>query len=202
MNSSYRIRCASIGDAQGIAAIYGPMVEHTIISFEERAPDRGEMARRMEALAPQWPWLIAEAGGGIVAGYAYASAHHARAAYRWSVDVTVYLAGAHRGRRVGTALYAALMRLLTLQGYHRAYAGIALPNDASVALHRAFGFELVGVYTEVGYKFGAWHDVAWFQCPIGSAPEGREPQPFASLDPQVVAQALDPSPPQQRTAIE
>jgi L-amino acid N-acyltransferase YncA len=191
MNSSYRIRCASSGDAEGIAAIYAPMVEETTISFEERAPDGGEMARRMQAIAPQWPWLIADAGNGVVAGYAYAGAHHTRAAYRWSVDVTVYLGAAHRGQRLGTSLYSVLLRLLTLQGYHRAYAGITLPNDASVALHRAFGFELVGVCTEVGYKFGAWHDVALFQCALVSAPDVREPEPFASLDPKVVLQALE-----------
>jgi phosphinothricin acetyltransferase len=189
MKSSYRIRCVQTDDAEQIAAIYAPMVEDTVVSFEECAPSAQEMARRIRATTPSWPWLIAESGGTVL-GYAYASAHRTRAAYRWSVDVTVYIADSARRQGLGTALYAALFELLAHQGYHRAYAGITLPNDASVALHRAAGFKLVGVYAEVGFKLGAWRDVSWWQRVIDSGTGGAEPQPFTSLDPGLLAAAL------------
>jgi phosphinothricin acetyltransferase len=189
MKSPYRIRCAQTDDAEHIAAIYAPMVEDTVVSFEECAPSVPEMARRIGATTQTWPWLVAESDGSIL-GYAYASAHRTRAAYRWSVDVTVYVASAARRQGVGTALYAALFELLALQGYHRAYAGITLPNEASVALHRAVGFELVGVYAEVGFKLGAWRDVSWWERVIESGSDGAEPQPFPSLDPGLLVAAL------------
>lgn len=156
------IRMANEADAEAIAAIYAPTVENTAISFETTAPDRDEFARRLCHTLETLPWLVFEAEDGV-AGYAYASAFRAREAYRWSCEVSLYVASdAHRGG-VGRRLYLALLELLTRQGYRRAFAGITLPNPASVGLHEALGFETVGVYRAAGFKFDAWHDVGWWQ---------------------------------------
>jgi phosphinothricin acetyltransferase len=155
------MRIAAPADAPAVAEIYAPYVRDTVISFELEAPDGAEMAGRIETTLARFPWLVWELGG-RVAGYAYASAHRDRAAYQWSVDTTVYVAQwAHR-RGVGMALSRTLVRALALQGFHRAYAGIALPNAASVALHEAVGYAPVGVYRDVGFKLGAWRDVGWW----------------------------------------
>ena len=120
------------------------------------------MAERVETTLRSYPYLVAENGGRVV-GFAYASQHRARAAYRRSVDVTVYVAEHARGAGVGRALYGDLLPMLAERGFHAAFGGIALPNPGSVALHEAMGFEHVGVYREVGFKFGRWHDVGWWQ---------------------------------------
>jgi L-amino acid N-acyltransferase YncA len=156
------IRSAGTEDAHAIAEIYRPIVESTAISFEETAPDDAQMARRIAETTAAYPWLLAESNGAVF-GYAYAGRHRERSAYRYSVDVSVYLAEEARGRGIGSALYAELFKQLQQRGFHRAFAGIALPNEASIALHRRFGFELVGVYKEVGRKFDRWIDVAWWQ---------------------------------------
>ena len=111
---------------------------------------------------------------GRVAGYAYGTAHRARAAYRFSTETTVYVDAAHRRAGVGRALYEALFVALAARGLHRAYAGIALPNDGSVGLHRAVGFTPVGVFAEVGWKFDRWHDVSWWQRPLGGGSAARD----------------------------
>ncbi len=156
------IRSVRIGDAAAIAAIYRPIVEASTISFEEVAPGPQEMARRIAEIASAYPWFVAEREGNV-AGYAYASRHRERAAYRYSVDVSVYVAENARKAGIASALYATLFEQLSERGFHRAFAGIALPNDASIALHRRFGFEPVGIYREVGWKFGGWLDVEWLQ---------------------------------------
>ncbi len=183
-----RIRIASPADAHAVAAIYAPIVRDTAISFETEPPDAQEMARRIEATLVGHPWLTAEAQDGTVDGYAYASRHRERGAYRWSVDVTVYLAPSARGQGLGRRLYGALLPLLVRQGFRSAFAGIALPNDASVALHEAVGFRPAGVYRDVGYKLGAWRDVGWWGLGLtdGDAP-GGEPIPFAALAPDLPA---------------
>lgn len=172
-------------DAEACAAIYAPSVTHGVASFEEVAPDAGEFARRIAALSERYPWLVAEAAG-QVAGYAYASPHRERAAYRWSAECTAYVAEDHRGQGVGKRLYATLFELLTRQGIRTVCAGITLPNEASVALHRASGFEPVGTYRRIGYKHGRWHDVLWLQLDLPSTGDGdppREPGPPVSLKP-------------------
>jgi L-amino acid N-acyltransferase YncA len=138
------------------------VVEHTAISFEETPPSVTEMAARIEATMQDYPYLVAELDG-QVAGYTYASQHRTRAAYRTSVDVTVYIAEGARRSGVGRALYGKLLPTLAKRGFHAAFAGIALPNEGSIALHESMGFTPLGIYHEVGRKFGNWHDVGWWQ---------------------------------------
>lgn len=132
------------------------------VSFELDAPGTEEMARRIAQFGTSHAWLVAEAGG-AVAGYAYGSPHRSRAAYASSCDVAVYVDPARARRGIGRALYAALFPLLAAKGSHAAFAGIALPNAASVGLHETMGFTQVGVYREVGWKLGGWRDVGWWQ---------------------------------------
>jgi phosphinothricin acetyltransferase len=168
------IRMATAADAGAVRAIYAPVVESTATSFELTVPSRDEMAARITDRQPAYPWLVAD-DAGTVAGYAYAGRFSARPAYGWSVETSVYIADAARGHGVGRALYAALLAVLTAQGYRRAMAGIALPNPASVRLHERAGFVPAGVYRSVGWKLGAWHDVGWWQR--GLAPADVAPSP-------------------------
>jgi phosphinothricin acetyltransferase len=156
------IRLATTADAGAIQAIYAPYVRDTAVSFETEPPTPEEIARRIASVSRSLPWLICEDAAGAVIGYAYASKHRERAAYDWSVDVAIYVQPSLHQRGVGRALYTSLFQLLRLLGYHRAFAGITLPNDASVGLHTAMGFQPVGVYQDVGFKLGRWHDVAWY----------------------------------------
>lgn len=170
---SMTIRMARPDDAPPITAIYAPFVSDTPTSFELIPPTENEMAHRLAKTLAQFPWLVADADG-AVAGYAYASKHRERAAYQWAADVSVYVHKDWRGNGVGRTLYSALFAILRAQGYYNIYAGIALPNPASVALHEAMGMIPVGVYHHVGYKAGAWHDVGWWQGALqepGAAPE-------------------------------
>jgi phosphinothricin acetyltransferase len=122
--------------------------------------------------------LVLEDGNALL-GYAYASPHHERAAYQWSVSTAIYVSGAHQGRGVGRALYTTLFEILRYLGYFKATAGITLPNAASVGLHEAFGFTQVGVYRHIGYKLGVWHDVAWYEADV--QPEAENPEPPRSI---------------------
>jgi len=160
------IRSATTADAEAIQRIYAPFVLETVISFEEVPPTVEEMAGRITSTQKAHPWLVA-VDGGKVCGYAYAGAHRERAAYRFSADTTVYIAPEAQRRGIGHMLYAELLPELKRRGVHMAFAGIALPNPGSVALHQSMGFAPVGVYREVGFKFGRWHDVGWWQRPLG-----------------------------------
>jgi L-amino acid N-acyltransferase YncA len=171
-------------DAVAVAAIYRPSVEGGLASFEEVAPDADEMARRMGLTLTRTPWLVAEGSDGAVVGYAYAAAHHERPGYRWAVNISVYVADGFQGRGIGRSLYDELLPILRRQGFVNAYAGITLPNPGSVALHEAIGMRRIGVYERVGFKLGAWRDVAWYGLRL-SDPAGvpTEPIPFPQLDP-------------------
>jgi L-amino acid N-acyltransferase YncA len=183
MGGAIRIRQAQARDAAMIAAVYAPYVRDTIISFEAEPPTAEEMGRRIAAIVARHPWLVAEQDGGIL-GYAYAGEHRSRAAYRWDVDVAVYLAAQAQRRGIGRRLYLALFEVLRRLGYVNAYAGISLPNAASVGLHEAVGFAPVGIYRSVGYKHGAWHDVGWWALSLLPPPATpAEPVPYATLDP-------------------
>lgn len=168
------IREANLGDAAAIQAIYAAIVRDTVISFEIDPPTMSQMEERMQAVQQRFPWLVCELDG-LVAGYVYASPHHERAAYQWSVNVSVYIHEDHHRRGIGRALYTSLFALLRLQGIYNAYAGITLPNPGSVGLHESMGFEPVGIYQQVGYKFGAWHDVGWWSLAL----RPLDPEPAA-----------------------
>ena len=158
------IRIARPDDADAIHAIYAPIVRDTTISFELEPPTVDEMRRRIAStFAGGLPWLVGVDDASAVVGYVYAGKHRERAAYQWSVDVTAYVRADCRGQGVGKALYARLFELLVAAGYCQAFAGIALPNAASVALHESIGFQPIGVYRNVGFKRGEWHDVGWWQ---------------------------------------
>jgi phosphinothricin acetyltransferase len=172
------IRLATREDASQIAAIYRPFCEDNSISFETEAPDGAEIAARIEKINRRFAWLVDDRDG-VIAGYAYASPHRERAAYRWAVEVTVYIAEGFRGQGVGRALYGELFRRLRELGIFKAYAGLVVPNPQSQAFHEAMGFTLVGVYHNVGYKLGAWWDTSWWELallpPMGSPAEPRTP---------------------------
>jgi L-amino acid N-acyltransferase YncA len=186
-----RIRFATPDDAVGMLAIYAPFCESSYVSFEIAAPTETQMRERIARITGEYPWLVCEADS-EVAGYAYASRHRERAAYRWAVDVAVYVAEAHRRRNVGRALYASLFGILRQQGYFKAYAGITLPNAASVGLHEALGFAQVGVFRGEGFKLGQWRDVGWWELNLRPRSDNpTEPRPIGSVrNDAVVAAAL------------
>jgi L-amino acid N-acyltransferase YncA len=175
------VRPARGSDAAQIAAIYGPYVEGHHFTFEEVPPNAGEIALRMAN--PIHPWLVADEDGRIL-GYASTSPMRNRAAYRWSIETGIYLAPDARGRGIGRKLLSAHVDLLRRQGFVTAIAGIALPNEASVALHEKLGFTLSGIERGVGFKLGQWIDVGRWQrdlAPRTSSP--GEPLTWASLLP-------------------
>lgn len=178
MKGALEIRIALESDAAAVAAIYAPIVAETAISFETVPPSAKMMAERMRSTLATHPFLVAERAGKVV-GYAYASAHAAREAYQWSTNVTVYVAADARGGRVGRRLYGVLFPVLEAQGFHAAFAGIALPNAASVALHEAVGFQPLGVYREVGFKHGRWHDVGYWRRSLNVETPPSPPVAFA-----------------------
>ncbi len=159
------LRAATLGDAAAIAAIYAPHVLGGVVSFEVEPPDAAAIAARMAASDGFYPWLVA-ARKGEVLGYAYASKFRERAAYRFAVETSIYVADAAQRQGVGRTLYAALLATLRAQGFVQAIGGIALPNPASVALHEGLGFDHAGTYREIGYKHGQWIHVGIWQCPL------------------------------------
>lgn len=174
------LRLATPDDAPDMATIYDPIVLHTPISFEVDPPGPDEMRRRITATLPLFPWLVATDPAGRVNGYVYASRHRERAAYQWSVDVTAYVREDSRGQGLASRLYTALFAELVALGYYQAFAGITLPNVASVRLHESVGFEALGVYRQVGFKLGAWRDVGWWQKTLRApGADAAAPRAFA-----------------------
>lgn len=163
------IRSATECDAAALLAIYRPFVENTAVSFEDVAPTVEEFAARIAKVNAGWRWLVAERNGRRI-GYAYGSSHRERSAYRWSVEVSAYVDPQFHRQGVARALYERLLDDLAQAGFCSAYAGITLPNDGSIALHRSVGFEPIGTFESVGSKFGQWHDVAWFQRTLREQP--------------------------------
>jgi phosphinothricin acetyltransferase len=173
-----KIRIAEPSDAADILAIYAPYCESSPVSFEIVAPSVAEMSERVDRILRQYPWLVCDTDGEL-AGYVYAAQHRLRAAFRWSVDVAVYVSTDHHRRGVGRALYTSLFGILQEQNYFKAYAGITLPNVQSVALHEALGFRPISVYPGAGYKLGRWLDMGWWQLSLRpQIPEPPEPIPF------------------------
>ncbi|MBC8351547.1 MAG: N-acetyltransferase [Planctomycetes bacterium] len=165
MTLPFTIRTAATTDADELLEIYRPYVETTAVSFELEIPTAARFAERIKRAVEKWSWLVAEIDERPI-GYAYGSAHRAREAYAYSVETSAYVHASHHRDGVARALYTVLFRHLRELGYGNAYAGITLPNEPSVGFHKSFGFEPIGVFPRVGYKFGKWHDVAWLYRPI------------------------------------
>ncbi|SES83035.1 GNAT family N-acetyltransferase [Geodermatophilus poikilotrophus] len=177
MAESWLVRDATVEDAAACARIYEPYVRDTVVSFELEPPTAAEVAGRIAAALARHAWVVLEDDGRVV-GYAYGSTFNARAAYDWSTSVSVYTETGRRRTGAGRALYTALFDRLAARGFRTALAGVVLPNDASVGLHAAMGFEPVGTFRRVGWKLGHWHDVAWSQRPLGTGP-GEDDDPPA-----------------------
>lgn len=184
------IRVATPADAEAVRSIYSPSVTVSHTSFELEVPSAEAIAARIAALEGRLPWLVCEEDGAPM-GYAYAAPFRDRPAYAWTVETSVYVDGAHHRRGVGRALYRALLGCLRLQGYRMVIGGIALPNDASVALHESFGFRRVGTFSAVGFKFGGWHPVGFWELdllPLAADPP--PPRPWRVLDEDERVRAL------------
>jgi phosphinothricin acetyltransferase len=182
-----KIRLARREDGEAAAGIYGSIVRETAISFETTPPTAAEMAARIAGVNRDHAWLVAEEGVSVL-GYVYAGKHRDPGAYAWSTNTSVYLRKDARGKGLGRALYRALFKVLKAQNYRTAFAGIALPNAASVRLHESIGFTHLGTYVRVGFKFGRWHDVGWWQLPLA---EGfHPPLPIVPLSKLGDVQAL------------
>ena len=178
---AFIVRPARESDAAACLEIYAPFVRDTAVSFEAQVPSLEIYRGRILETLQRTPWLVAEQEG-RVAGFAYATRHRERAAYQWSVEVTVYLAPQFQRQGLGRKLYAPLFHCLRAQGFCNAYAVITLPNPASVALHEKLGFLPVGVFGKAGFKLGRWHDVGWWGLPLREPPNDPEPpRPLAEL---------------------
>ncbi len=164
-NSSLEIRLIRNTDTAEVLEIYRHYVLNTHITFEYEVPTLEEFSNKIEHILLEYPWLVCCYNDGVV-GYAYGSRHRAKTAYQWSPEATIYMRPEFQGRGVGRVLYDALFELLRLQGYFNVYAGVALPNEGSERLHRATGFDELGVFKKIGYKLGKWHDTKWFHLAL------------------------------------
>jgi phosphinothricin acetyltransferase len=161
------IRLAKTSDANEIRDIYSPSILSAAISFETEIPSIEEMQKRIENCLQKYPWIVCEVNRNI-AGYVYASKHRDREAYQWSCECSVYVQNDFKGKGIGTELYQLLFQILKLQGFRNVYAGITLPNTASVNLHEKCGFIHFANYENIGYKFGNWHTVGWWKLQINN----------------------------------
>ncbi|NOU26670.1 MAG: N-acetyltransferase [Polyangiaceae bacterium] len=185
------LRVARSADAAAIANIFAHYVEHTTISFHDTPPTIASWTGQLEQHGGRYPWIVAVDADDVV-GFAYATEHLPRAAYRWSVNTTIYLRDGLQRRGVGRTLYQGLLASLRGLGIANAYAGITLPNAPSEGLHRAVGFTLVGIYDAVGFKHGAWRDVAWYRNRLASLETPAEPRAFQDASAAELARWLSP----------
>lgn len=185
------IRLAQEADAPEILAIYEPYIKETSITFEYETPSLDEFKNRIRQISSDYPYLVCLSEDRII-GYAYAHRHMERAAYQWNAELSVYLHNAYLGCGIGKTLYNTLIEILQLQNVRNVYGGAAFPNENSEKLHEHLGFQKLGVYHNTGYKFGAWHDVMWFEKAIRS--HDLDPQPFLSIqevDKEAIAEILN-----------
>jgi L-amino acid N-acyltransferase YncA len=183
------IRIATSEDARAMCAIYADYVRTTAITFELEPPSVEDFADRIRDVSSYGAWLACEIDG-AVAGYAYGGRFRPRAAYRWTTELSVYVARDLQRRGIARALYTALLGILKAQGYRTAVAGATLPNEGSARLHEGMGFRAVGVFRAVGNKLGAWHDVGWWDLDLRSLPPGGpSPKPLSEIGPAAIAEA-------------
>jgi phosphinothricin acetyltransferase len=180
------IRIIQPNDTKKVLDIYTPYVKNTAITFEYDVPSEEEYANRIKQITAFYPFLVSEIDGQVV-GFTYANSFRPKAAYQWSTETTIYLNSSFQGRGLGTQLYLALFSVLKLQGFINAYAGVAIPNDASIRLHKKTGFKEIGKFNEIGYKLGAWHTTQWFELALNH--HFIEPAPVLSIhEPEIVKQ--------------
>lgn len=188
--NDYKIRMAVPEDAESILNIYGPYIENTVITFEYERPVPEAFADRIREIVGFYPYLVYEEDGKI-RGYAYAHRQMERAAYQWNAELSVYVDEEARGKGIGKALYGVILELLKRQNICNVYAGVTCPNERSESLHRHFGFELLGIYHNTGYKFGKWHDVMWFEKFLNKGEEKpRQVKSVHDLDKEEMAEIL------------
>jgi L-amino acid N-acyltransferase YncA len=159
------VRLAVSHDAKQIREIYSPSILTTAISFETEVPSIEEIQSRIKNCLQKFPWIVCNVNGQIAA-YVYASKHREREAYQWSCECSVYTHDDFKGKGIGKELYQLLFQILKLQGFRNVYAGITLPNAASIGLHEKCGFKKFAVYENIGFKFGNWHTVGWWKLQI------------------------------------
>lgn len=169
MSIAKTIRLATEADSGALLEIYAPYIRDTAISFEYEVPSVADFRERVIKVLTKYPWLVCEIDHKIV-GYSYASQHRERAAFGWAVDASVYIHPDYHRKKIGKALYVALLELLKVQGFYNVYAGITSSNEKSLRFHETFCFKQVGFYRNVGYKFGQWHDVAWMELALAEHP--------------------------------
>lgn len=190
MERKFTLRLATVEDAPQILEIYTPYVRDTEISFEEEVPSREEFQARIGAVTAVYPYVVCE-NRGKICGFAYATRHRERVAYRFNVETSIYIAPECHGLHMGKALYLALFQLLRELGYYNAYAGIALHNPKSEGLHKSVGFSSMGIAHATGYKHGRWLDVVWLEKelqPHAAPPE--EPRRISALDKEALNRVL------------
>ena len=187
---SYNIRPATRADAAACAAIYAPYVG-TTITFESPAPDENEMARRIEETTAFYPWLVCECVGEVL-GYAYAHRFRTRAAFDWTVELSVYLSPAAKGRGIGRALYSAVTDILRRQGCVNAIGVVATPNAPSERLHEKCGFEKLFAMENIGWKLGAWCDMTYYTLRLNPTEGCPEPMTaYPDLPPDFVREVCE-----------
>lgn len=168
------IRLATIEDAEVIYNIYEPYILNTVITFEYDKVPIENFRDRMRMVTDKFPWLVYQVDGEVV-GYAYCSLHRERVAYGWDCECSVYLKEGFYGRGIGTSLYKALFMIMEELGYYNVYSLICIPNENSVALHKKFGFEEVGIYYNTAYKHGSWRDLLVMEKRLKKADGKPEP---------------------------
>lgn len=184
------IRLANENDGAAMLDIYGPIIEQTATSFEFSIPSADQFNSRIHKILQTHPWLVCTDQESVI-GYAYAGPHRSRVAYQWTVEMSVYIDRKFRQRGVARALYRALIVCLKQQGFYTALAGITLPNESSVEFHQSFGFTPVGTYNNVGYKFGRWHAVGWWEYVLRSYEESPEaPLPLDAVKSSMEVQKI------------
>lgn len=183
------IRPAHTADAPAIASIYSHYVRETFITFACEEPSAAHYAAQIDE--GKYPFLVAEEDGAVV-GFAYAAAFRQKEAYRWDVELTIYVRPGLERQGIGSRLMRPLLEILRRQGFLMAYSCITLPNERSIGLHKRFGFEELGVFPRTGYKLGRWCDVIWLQLALGEhAPDPGEPIPFRDLPAQDISRILE-----------
>jgi len=157
-----KLRLANINDTEGILNVYKPYVENTTITFEYDVPSLEEFKNRILTISKNFPYIVCEVDDTIV-GYAYASKYHGRSAFAWTVELSIYVNENYHNHKISHKLYSSLLDILKIQGVYNAYSCITIPNEKSKKFHERFGFNLVGTFSNSGYKFGKWIDVMWME---------------------------------------